>query len=209
ALRRLGAPGQRALAQGVAALMPSADPVALNGLVGEELGVLLTALDALDPASAPRKTPRELASLPPPPGAPAAVLRRVAWLRCTAAKILARDDHREPLLLGCDVTAPAGAADKPAASAFVQGSIGARAVVEVIGRGEITGARLDAYRAYAESGDLRAREAAIALIASHDEIAGADVVLAKALAAEEAGLVITAADVIAKQPQRASTSEGK
>ncbi|AUX20399.1 uncharacterized protein SOCEGT47_008680 [Sorangium cellulosum] len=204
ALARLGAPGQRALAEALAPLVPSADPLALTGLVGEDLGVLLTVLDALGAPGAARKPLRDLAALPPPPSAPAAVLRRVAWLRCAAAKLLAGADHREPLLLGCDVTAPADPERKPGAAAPVRGSIGARAVVEVIGRGAITGARLAAYRAYAEGGELRAREAAIELIATHDEIAGAPELLAKALAAEEPGLVAAAAEVIARQPQRAS-----
>ncbi|WP_437578447.1 peptidylprolyl isomerase [Sorangium sp. So ce887] len=209
ALKRLGAPGQRALADALPALVPSADPIALTGLVSEDFGVLLTALDALGAAGAARKPLRELAALPPPPSAPAAILRRVAWLRCGAARLLAGANHREPLLLGCDVTAPADPASKPDAAAPVRGSIGARAVVEVIGRGAITGARLAALRAYAESGELRAREAAIELIASHEEIAGAPDLLAKALAAEEPGLVAAAAEVIARQPQRASEAPGQ
>ncbi|WP_437591038.1 peptidylprolyl isomerase [Sorangium sp. So ce1000] len=204
ALKRLGPPGQRALADAVAALAPSADPIALTGLVSEDFGVLVTALDALTSAGAARKALRDLAALPPPPSAPAAILRRVAWLRCGAARLLVGGDYRDPLLLGCDVTAPAEPGSKPDAGAPVRGSIGARAVVEVIGRDAIAGARLAAFRAYAASGDLRAREAAIELIASHEEIAGAPDLLAKALAAEEPGLVATAAEVIARQPQRAS-----
>ncbi|WP_437781867.1 peptidylprolyl isomerase [Sorangium sp. So ce1097] len=209
ALKRLGAPGQRALADAVAALVPSADPIALTGLVSEDLGVLLTAIEALGAAGAARKPLRELAALPPPPSAPAALLRRVSWLRCGAARLLAGENFRDPLLLGCDVTAPDAPGGDPGAGAPVRGSIGARAVVEVIGRGAITGARLAAFRAYAEAGDLRAREAAIELIASHDEIAGAPALLAEALAAEEPGLVAAAAEVIARQPQRASEAPGQ
>ncbi|WP_434045688.1 MULTISPECIES: peptidylprolyl isomerase [Sorangium] len=209
ALKRLGAPGQRALADAVASLVPSADPIALTGLVSEDFGALLTALEALGAAGAARKPLRDLAALPPPPSAPAAILRRVAWLRCGAARLLAGENFRDPLLLGCDVTAPGDPGSKPDAGAPVRGSIGARAVVEVIGRGAITGARLAAFRAYAESGELRAREAAIELIASHEEIAGAPDLLAKALAAEEPGLVAAAAEVIARQPQRASEAPGQ
>ncbi|WP_437928936.1 peptidylprolyl isomerase [Sorangium sp. So ce291] len=209
ALKRLGAPGQRALADALASLVPSADPIALTGLVGEDFGALLTALDALASAGAARKPLRDLAALPPPPSAPAAILRRVAWLRCGAARLLAGENHRDPLLLGCDVTAPDDPGSKPDAGAPVRGSIGARAVVEVIGRGAITGPRLAAFRAYAEAGDLRAREAAIELIASHEEIAGAPDLLAKALAAQEPGLVAAAAEVIARQPQRASEAPGQ
>ncbi|WP_437678002.1 peptidylprolyl isomerase [Sorangium sp. So ce131] len=212
ALKRLGAPGQRALADALAGLVPSADPIALTGLVSEDFGALLTALDALaarDASAAARKPLRDLAALPPPPDAPAAVLRRVSQLRCAAAKLLAGGNYREPLLVGCDVTAPADPEAKPDAAAPVRGSFGARAAVEVIGREAIEGARLAAFRAYAEGGDLRAREAAIALLATHEEIPGAPDLLAKALAAEEPGLVAAAAEVIARQPQRASEDPAK
>jgi cyclophilin family peptidyl-prolyl cis-trans isomerase len=211
-LKRLEAAGQRALAQSVSSLVPSADPIALSGLMGSDFGVLLSVLDSLDAPGAARKALRDLAALPPPPSAPAAVLRRVTWLRCAAAKLLAGDDFRDPALLGCDVTTPndpATAPDPAPAGAPPRGSIGARAVVEVIGRGEIIGARLAAWRSYAESGDLRAREAALELIAAHDEIVGAPQILAKALSASEPGLVGTAAEVIAKQPQRASEAPGQ
>jgi cyclophilin family peptidyl-prolyl cis-trans isomerase len=90
-----------------------------------------------------------------------------------------------------------------ALSAPKAGSIGARAIVDVIGRADITGARLAAWRSYATGGDLRAREAALELIADHEEIEGAAAVLAAALGAKEPGLVATAAEVIAKKPERA------
>ena len=199
-LKRLGAAGQRALAQAVPALSPSAEPVALTGLVGDELGVLLTVLGALDAPGAARKALKELATLPLPPGAPAVVARRVSWVRCAAAGPLAGADHRDPLLVGCDLTGPQGG-DLP------RGPIGGRAVVAAIGRGPITGARLAAWRAHAEGGERRARQAAIELIAAHEEIEGAPAALAKALTSGEAGLIGTAAEVIGKQPQRASEPE--
>jgi len=205
-LKRLGQAGQRALAQALPSLVPAADPVALTGLVGDDLGALLTALESLEAPGAARKALRDLAALSPPPEAPPAIARRVSWLRCAAAAALAGEDHRDPLLVGCDVTAPpeapapAGAEPRPAPA----GSIGARAVVQVIGRGEITGARLAAWRAHAEGGERRARQAAIELIAAHVEIEGAAAVLARALSAGEPGLVGAAAEVISKHPQRAS-----
>lgn len=233
-LKRLERAGQRALAEAIPGLIPSSDPVALTALIGDEMGVILAALDALDggAASVPPKTRsalRELAALPAPPAAPATILRRLSWLRCAAAKAVAGENFREPLLTGCDLTgpatpelptapsAPATSASAPSASAPSApapsaptpggaGSIGARAVVEVIGRGEITGARLTAWRTFARGSDLRAREAALELLETHDEIEAADV-LAEALAAKEEGLIATAATVIAKQPQRASAPE--
>lgn len=222
-LKRLDRAGQRALAEAIPGLIPSSDPVALTALIGDEMGVILAALDALDSGVPPppktRSALRELAAIPAPPAAPATILRRLSWLRCAAAKAVSGENFREPLLTGCDLTGPAASAlptappsSAPDASApgapapAGAGSIGARAIVEVIGRGEITGARLAAWRTFARGGDLRAREAALELLETHDEIEAADV-LAEALAAKEQGLIATAATVIAKQPQRASAPE--
>lgn len=189
-LRRLKGEGPRALERAVSSLAPSGDPVALTGLVSEDLGVLLAALGALEEAGSARKALRDLASLAAPPSAPASIARRVSWIRCSAAKLVVGAGYTDPLVTGCDVTPPPG-------------SIGARTVVEVLGRAPITGARLTAWRAYASGGDVRAREAAIELIAAHDEIEGAPDVLATALSAKEPGVASTAAEVIVKQPQRA------
>jgi cyclophilin family peptidyl-prolyl cis-trans isomerase len=204
ALKRLGRSGQRVLASALPTLAPSPDPVALTGLVGDEFGVLLVTLESIvDPAPV-RRTLVDLASLPPPPSAPPQIARRISSLRCAAAKLLAGADFHDKLLAACDVTPPAappGDAGAPVGPA--PGSIGARAMVEVIGRGELTGARLAAYRGHARGGDLRAREAAIELLAEHEEVEGAAAILAEALGAKESGLVATAAEVITKQPQRA------
>lgn len=219
ALKRLDRTGQRALARALPSLVPSADPVALSALVGDDLGVLLTVLSVLEPARAApaRKALRDLATLAPPPSAPPPIARRLSWIRCGAAALLAGKDFRDPLLLACDVTttpepAPAPAADAgapppaphPQKADLPRGSIGARAVVQVIARAPIKGSRYIAYRALAETGDRRAREAALELIAGHDEIDGAAALLAKALESDEPGLIGTAAEVITKQPQRAS-----
>ncbi|MFT3775504.1 MAG: peptidylprolyl isomerase [Minicystis sp.] len=189
-LAKLAKPGQRALAAAIPALVPSSDPVALTALVGDEFGVILTAVESLTEVGSAKKALAELAVLPPPPGAPAAVLRRVSMLRCAAARLLAGTDPREEHLLACDVTSP------PA-------GIGARARVAVLGKAEITGPRLAVYRELVEKGDIRAREAALELLEEHEEIEGAAAILTAALSAKESGLVGTAAEVITKQPQRA------
>ena len=192
ALGRLGKPGQKALAAALPGLVPGTDPVSLTGLVGDDLGVLLTALDTITDPSPARKPLAALAALAPPPapGAPLPVLRRLALIRCGAARALAGANVHDKLLLECDV-APSGGA-------------GHRALVEVIGRADITGPRLAALRERLRDGDLRAREAALELLEKHEEIEGAAAILAEALAATEGGLVATAAEVIAKQPQRAA-----
>lgn len=189
-LKRLKIAGQRAIEKLLPGLAPSADPVALTGLVGEDLGVLLEALALLEAPGGARKLLRDLAALPPPPSAPPSIARRIAWIRCLSAKIVAGSLHTDPLLAACDTSGTS--------------SIGARSIVDVLGRAEITGARLEAWRRFATGGDLRAREAALELLATHAEIPGAASVLALALGEKEPGLVATAAEVIAKQPRRAA-----
>jgi cyclophilin family peptidyl-prolyl cis-trans isomerase len=203
ALGRLGKPGQKALAAALPGLVPATDPVSLTGLVGDDLGVLLTTLDAVTLPSArersatstdvgpAKKALADLATLavPPAPGAPLQILRRISLLRCAAARTLAGSNVYDKLLVECDV-APSGGA-------------GHRAMVQVLGRDAIVGARLGVLRERLREGDLRAREAALELLEKHDEVEGAAALLTAALTAPEGGLVSTAADVIAKQPQRA------
>ena len=201
-LKRLGKAGQRALGEALPALVPSADPLALTGLVGEDFGVLLATLDALDGPGAAKKALAQLASLPAPPTPPEPVARRLAWLRCTAARVLAAANYRDKALLGCEAgLEPAGSL--PAAEEMPMSSIAGRAVVAAIGGAELVGPRLAAFRAYARYGDLRAREAALELLEKHDEVDGAAAILVEALGAKEAGLVATAAEILAKKPQRA------
>jgi cyclophilin family peptidyl-prolyl cis-trans isomerase len=187
-LARLGRSGQRALATALPSLVPGSDPLALTGLVSEDFGVLLVALESVADGSDAKKTLAEVAALPAPQGAPPAVLRRLSLLRCTAGKKLAGADFRDKLLAACDVSG---------------GGIGARAIVEVIGKSDLTGPRLAAFKERLKDPDVRAREAAIELLEQHEEVEGAAAILAEALAAKEGGVAATAAEVIAKQPQRA------
>ncbi|WP_052376221.1 peptidylprolyl isomerase [Chondromyces apiculatus] len=221
-LKRIGAVGQRALAQALPSILPPTEAAALGGA---ELGPLLTTLEALESAGAARKVLRDLAVLPLPPGALPAVARRLSWIRCTSAVALVDGDVTDALLVGCDVTAAtsttpgsapaapasddAGAAPPPDAGGGGPGAgaIGARAVVQVLGRGQITGGRLAVWRAHALGGDRRARQAALELIGTHPEIEDVADVLAKALASGEDGLTAVAAEVITKQPQRAAEPE--
>ena len=201
-LKRLGKAGQRALGDALPALVPSADPVALTGLVGEDFGVLLTVIEMLDGPGSAKKALAEIASLPAPPKPPEPVARRVAWLRCTAARVLAGANYRDKALLACeDGLEPPGS--PPSIEGFPMTSIAGRAVVAAIGGAEITGPRLVAYRAYALHGDRRAREAALELLVKHEEVDGAAAILVEALGAKETGIVEGASDVLANKPQRA------
>ncbi|AKT37762.1 peptidylprolyl isomerase [Chondromyces crocatus] len=212
ALKRLGVIGQRELAQALLLLAPKIDGEAAAGLGGDEVGPLLVALESLSEPGAARKVLRELAGWAPPTDASPLISRRLSWVRCAAAAVVAGADVRDPLLTACDVTS-AGAPEKPRGDSGAQAAagpvaaIGARAVIRVLDRGPITGARLSVWRAYAEGEDRRARQAALELIASHTEIAGAADTLAKALGSTEEGIAAVAAEVITKQPQRAIETE--
>jgi cyclophilin family peptidyl-prolyl cis-trans isomerase len=223
-LKRLGEPGRAALFEALTQLAPSSDPIALTGLVGDDFGVLLATLDVVDallnppdaahvePSANAKKALSAMAKLPMPPSAPAPVARRVAWVRCSAARALAGNRFRDEDLLACDVTADAKKSDDskgPAALGLPSGTIGARAVVTAIGRAEITGPRLAAFEAYARFGEVRAREQALELVEDHEEIEGSAALLASALEAKEGGVAATAADVIGKQPARAADAQSK
>lgn len=201
-LKRLGKAGQRALGDALPALVPSADPVALTGLVGADFGVVLAVIQMLDGPGSARKALAELAALPAPPTPPEPVARRLAWLRCSAARVLAGANYRDKALLGCEAgLAPTGS--PPAVDTLPMSSIAGRAVVAAIGGAELVGPRLVAFRAYALHGDRRAREAALELLEKHDEVDGAPAILVEALGAKETGIIEGAADVLAKKPQRA------
>ncbi|MDI3282904.1 peptidylprolyl isomerase [Polyangium sp. 15x6] len=210
ALRRLGTAGQAMLASTLPALIPPGGAVALTAL-GEDIGVLLATLDALEPTTKAKKWLKDLATMEPPPSAPVTVLRRMAWIRCSAATALAGADVRDPLLARCDVTAALAGGDGADAGAKVPGqpgSIGARAMVKVLDRAPIEGSRRAVFLTHAKGGDLRAREAAIELLPTHEELAEeAGPLLEAALAAPEPGLVSTAAGVIARKPNLATEPE--
>jgi cyclophilin family peptidyl-prolyl cis-trans isomerase len=129
-----------------------------------------------------------------PDGATPAGRRRVDMLRCAAAKTLAGANFKDPLLVGCDL-------DK--------GAIGSRAAVEVVGRGSLEGARLEAWRKLVADPDVRTREAALELLGAHPEVPDASKVLLAALGAKEGGVVATAADQIGKSPRLASEKAEK
>ena len=105
-------------------------------------------------------------------------------------------------------TAGAQAGDA-AASDWRATSIGARMTVEVLGRAELKGARLTAWRALAEGPDLRAREAAIELLEEHDEVDGAAPILAKALGSKLPGVIGAATELLTKHPERAADAPAK
>jgi cyclophilin family peptidyl-prolyl cis-trans isomerase/HEAT repeat protein len=206
ALERLGRVGQESLVAAATALVPPADPAALTSLIGDELSVFLSVVQAMAGSPRAEKILGRVSRMAAPPSLPASIARRLSLLRCAAAKTLAGSDFRAKGLTECDVTSgPTSDEDGGAPSAEPKW-IGTRAVLEVVGRGRVVGARLDKYRALARSADVRVREAAVALLEDHPEIDDAANLLAEGLAANEPGVVVTAASVIANRPQRAMAS---
>ena len=207
ALARFGGDGQKALAAALDGMVPDTSPVAATTLVGPDIAVLLTVLDQLTVVRGAQTALDRIAKLPPPPEAPAAVTLRISWLRCRAAQLLAERNFDAPLLRGCDLSV---AADKQSVDPL-PGSVGARAIVGAIGIDavKIEGKRHQAWRAYASNGELRSRQAALSQIVEHAEIGDAADMLIKALEADEPGLVATAAEVIAKTPQRVFEPKAK
>ncbi|MBK9259247.1 MAG: peptidylprolyl isomerase [Polyangiaceae bacterium] len=220
-LKRLGSSGQRILQAAIGSLVPASDAIGSTAM-GDELGVLLAALGAVEAPGKATKELKALAALAPPPSAPAAVLRRLSWIRCTAAALVAGSDPRDRLLAACDLTTmteqPANAADAGPGDAGTPdagvkppgqpGSIGARTIVHVLDRALIEGKNLALYKTYVNGGDLRARQAAVELLAKHEELSDeAKEILEAALAAPETGLVATAAGVIAGKPTLANEQD--
>ena len=131
--------------------------------MGDEIGVLIAALGALEAPGKATKELKSLAALAPPPSAPATVLRRLSWIRCLSAALVAGSDPQDRLLTACDLTATAeqpianesdagvsdaGVSDAGAKPEGQPGSIGARTIVDVLDRARIDGPNLKLYKKY-------------------------------------------------------------
>src|SRR5882724_9862526 len=194
-LGRLGDEGQRALAQALTIIVPARDPLAMTALGTSAYGPLVVALQALAKPELPgmRKLLFELAAVIVPSGAPPSLARRLVTLRCRAAALLVNGAAEDPLLLRCDPED--------------HGEIGEKAQLEVLGRRSIRDHKLALYRALLGSRHVRVREAALDLLGSHAEIDGVADIVTAALAAEEPGMVATAATFVAAHPDRVSTAK--
>ncbi len=185
-LARLGKAGQTVLADAIAALVPRAGP----DLVTNRFPVLLAVLEALA-SDVPARVQAALwtiARLSPPPGAPAAVLRRVSRARCAASLHLVRGAWDSDLLSQCDLDG---------------GQTGDRARIAALDRRTLGPAGRAAWAELARSPHVQVREAALEIVARHVELAeGARAALAVALAAVEPGVVAAAANVIQAHPDR-------
>jgi cyclophilin family peptidyl-prolyl cis-trans isomerase len=126
-----------------------------------------------------------LASLSAQGDGEAGPAQRLARLRCAAADILAGSASLSKQLVACDPN---------------DGRVGALAVVEVLGRAELTGARGARWRALATHDDPKVALRALSLLPTHPEAPDAAATLASALGRPEPGVVATAARLILEYP---------
>ncbi len=179
-----------ALAQAFVSMVGSwADP-----WLGDRFAVLLSAVGDLD-VGVPERTETALWALArakPDRGADPAVIRRVSALRCAAAAHLARHAWDADILRQCDLG---------------DGEAGERARLAALDFGTMDRARRAAWSEIARSAHLRVREASIEAIGRHPELSdAARSAIASALAADEPGLVATAAKLLQSHPERIFTS---
>jgi cyclophilin family peptidyl-prolyl cis-trans isomerase/HEAT repeat protein len=187
-LAKLGDEGQAALRYALGQLAPKI--TAKDTLGGEQYGVLASVVESLaPPARDAKKSLEHLADLEVSSDFATLKLRAIT-LRCRAAVLLAGDAIAFPKLASCDPDP--------------QGTAGKLALLRVIDRGPIGGARLSRWRALVEDKSPLVRQAAIELMAAHPEIAAPQPILAKALRAPDAGTVAAAAQVISAYPDRAA-----
>lgn len=154
----------------------------------EQFQVLLALIETAKAApSSGRAALEALAALTPPEPSEPAGRQRIVKLRCAAAALLAGSASLSARLATCDPD---------------QGRTATLALLRVLDQGKLTGARARRYAPLAESDDPVVRQAALRLLETHPEVAGAPALLTSALGAEAPGTVATAAHVLAAHPAR-------
>jgi cyclophilin family peptidyl-prolyl cis-trans isomerase/HEAT repeat protein len=196
-LERLAAAGQPALADAIVAIAPAADPVSVTSLATAAFGPLLVALESIRavPRGDLKKVLFGMANLKLPDQAPPVLVRRVTKLRCQAALALVNAIVDDPVIRKCDPDE--------------NGAVGQQALLTVLGRRSVGGARLSLWRTLADSSDVRVREAAIDLLGAHPEIEDVASTIARALESKEPGVVAVAAQVVAGHPDRFAPGRGE
>jgi cyclophilin family peptidyl-prolyl cis-trans isomerase len=188
ALGRLGAPGQEALDTTLATMLERGLPQSFDR---ESWVSLRATLESLSEPKLSKDGLRKLDSVVLSEGderARKAQRRRLVWLRCRAADLLAGDRYESQSLLKC---APAESRDR------------ALARLRVIGRGAFIGARAKAFQGSVDSSDPVVAQTALRLVPSHPELKNGDALLLKALGSKHPGIQATAAQIIAAYPARA------
>lgn len=188
ALARLGEPGQEALDELTSTLLARGVPSTTDDPLWSPLRATLDALDV------PKQSATELRKLAALPiaersDAPnAALRRRMIWLRCRAADLLARDRIQSVTLNKCD----------PDADIALELSL-----VRVLARSQIELERRKVWNERLASKHPQVVQAALRLIAGHAELGDVRAPLEQALSAESTGTRATAAKILAAYPARA------
>jgi peptidyl-prolyl cis-trans isomerase B (cyclophilin B) len=194
ALSRLGEVGQNALDKGLRDLLSRGLPTSYD----RELWVPLRAvIDNLKSASESKPKLVELATLVLPEGSErekSAQRRRLIWLRCEAARLLAQANFNFPALTSCD---PEGGRDFHLAQ------------IEVLGRDQLKGARKKEFQKALSASDPVVAQAALRLLASHQEVEISAEILENALKSGAPGTQATAAQLITTYPDRAHDKKDK
>ncbi len=187
AAARLGDDGAVLLGRALDKL--AAIPASTLASGGDDTQVLLAAISAVKDARSADKALHALAVAEDKTLKDPRPLRVLSLVRCAAAKTIRDIKPADPALTGCDLT---------------KGFIGKRALLEVLGRGEMVGPNAKLYRDLLKDPDARTREAALDLLAAHAEIEDSAALLTEALRAKEPGVVSAAAEQIGKNPAIAS-----
>ena len=164
-------------------------------LLGEGYGSWSAVLNALQlPALSSGAKLQALAQLAIGAQDSASLKRRKVQVRCAAAALLAASNYQNARLLACDPATESPTRDL--------------AVLAVLGRDKLSGARKQAYLQRAGSANGALREAALELLGQHAELGEAYRVLADALSSKALGVVATAAHVLSSYPERAGRLAG-
>lgn len=204
ALGRLGEAGQQALAKALVEL-PLPEWAALQGFdarTGPAAGtpeatalenaiVWSAALQALEKPGSAKARLRELAQLEVPDAGSALARRRAIALRCRAADLLAGMHPGDPVLRACDPD---------------ESLAGARALLRVLDRGPLEGPRLATWQGLLADARPVVRQGALRLLASHGEVPDSAAVLRQALESDQLGTAVTALQILAAYPARATAS---
>jgi len=183
----LGSAGQRALWSAFDELPAPTDAA----LQGADYGPIAGLVDALLPPilGSGRKL-QALTELAIADGDSVTLKRRKVQLRCAAAALLAGSNFRHARLLACD----------PAAESVPR----ELAVLRVVSREKLQGARKKAFLQLAQAENPQLRDAAIDRLAEHPELRESYQILASALASPALGVVASAAHLLASYPERAA-----
>ncbi len=186
-LARLGRRGQAALDQSIAEILERGLPLTFD----RDLWVpLRAALEELESPDVSRPFLSKIGTTVLSEGeshAKAAQRRRLIWLRCRAADLLAGTNIDDKSLNSCDPE---------------HGVTEQLAMLKVLSRGALEGPRLTKYLEVTKNANPVVAQAAIRLIPAHPELNDSAAILTEALSSSLPGTQTTAAQIIAAYPSR-------